>query len=78
MAQYFIRTEYIAVKIRVVADSPEDAEEIGSDFTDSLVFDDKTLRKRAKEINCPECYYLGCDSTGDSEVSVAPDHPSKN
>lgn len=78
MAQYYIRTEYIAVKIRVVADSPEDAEEIGSDFTDSLVFDDKTLRKRAKEINSPECYYLGADSTGDSEISIAGDHPSKN
>lgn len=78
MAQYYIRTEYIAVKIRVVADSPEEAEEIGNDFTDSLVFDDKTLRKRAKEINCPECYYIGADSTGDSEISIAGDHPSSN
>ena len=78
MAQYYIRTEYIAVKIRVVADSPEEAEEIGNDFTDSLVFDDKTLRKRAEQINDPDCYYLGAESTGDSEISIAGDKPSSN
>ena len=78
MAQHNIRTEYIAVKIRVVADSAEEAEELGNDFTDSLVFDDKTLRKRAKEINSPECYYLGADSTGDSEISIDPDRPDQN
>jgi hypothetical protein len=69
----YIRTEYIAIKVRIVADTEEDAEEIGNDFVDSLVFDDKTLRKRAKEINTTECYYIGADSTGDSGVTEAND-----
>lgn len=65
----FIRTEYIAVRVIVEAENEEDADDIGNDFTDSLLFDDKTLRKRAKEIDTPECRYMGAESLGDSEVS---------
>jgi hypothetical protein len=64
----FIRTEYIIVKVIVEAADVDEAEDIGNDYTDSLLFDDKTLRKRAKEIDTPECRYLGADSLGDSEV----------
>lgn len=64
----FIRTEYIAIKVIVEAEDAEGAEEIGNDFTDSLLFDAKTLRKRAKEIDTPECRYHSADSTGDSDV----------
>jgi len=69
----YIRTEYVMIKIRVTADDVESAEEIGNDFVDSLIFDDKTLRKRAKEINAPECYYVGAESTGDSELEICQD-----
>ena len=69
----YIRTEYITIQVRVIANTEEDAEEIGNDFVDSLLFDDKTLRKRAKEINTTECYYIGADSTGDSEVKETED-----
>ena len=74
MPQY-VRTEYIVVRVIVEAADEDEAEDIGNDYTDSLLFDDKTLRKRAKEIDCSECRYQGAESLGDSEI--APYKPEK-
>jgi hypothetical protein len=66
----YVRTELIEVKLFVDAENLDAAESIGNDFIDALLFDDKTLRKRAKELDTAECRYLGADSTGDSEISL--------
>lgn len=63
--------EYAAIE--VVINVPEgtedvDIDSIGSEYVDKLLYDTKTLRKRAAEIDTPEVWYKGADFTGESEI----------
>lgn len=64
-------TEYVAVQVTVYADDADDAQELGSEYVDALLYDAKTLRERAKQIDSKEVKYKGADSTGDGEVEQA-------
>lgn len=71
----YIYTEYVAVKVAVVIGNDEDVEavdETGSEFVDRLLYNNKSLRALAEAIDKPDCYYIGADSTGDTEVEQVP------
>jgi hypothetical protein len=64
----YIRTEYVKVILEIEAEDADQAEEIGNEYVDALLFDSKTLRKSAKKLDSEECIYVGSDSTGDSSI----------